>query len=61
MRDAVEEALRPGEGLRAVWSTRGLGANALDLYQGPRLIAKRAPDLVHWAVTVYPYESSTQW
>ena len=57
MRAAVEEALRPDEGLRAVWSTRGLGANALVCTKDRALIAKRAPDLVRWAVGVYPYDT----
>jgi hypothetical protein len=57
MREAVEATLRPGESIRAVWSTRGLGANALICTDDRALICKRASDLMHWAVSVYPYET----
>lgn len=57
MRAAVEDALGPDEGIHAVWSTRGIGANALVCTGDRALISKRAPDLVRWAVGVYPYET----
>jgi hypothetical protein len=54
MRQAVEEVLKPGEELLAIWNTRGYGANALVCAADRALIAKR-PALVRWSVGVYPY------
>jgi hypothetical protein len=54
MRDAVEDVLEPGEEIVAVWSTRGLGANALVCTSTRALIAKRA-ELIRWSVGVFAY------
>lgn len=54
MRGAIEEALEPGEEIVAVWSTRGLGANALVCTSARALIAKRA-ELIRWSVAAFPY------
>lgn len=53
MRDAVAEVLEPGEEIVAVWTTRGLGANALVCTPARALIAKR--QLVRWSVAAFPY------
>jgi hypothetical protein len=53
MRDAVAEVLEPGEEIVAVWTTRGLGANALICTPARALIAKR--QLVAWSVAAFPY------
>lgn len=53
MRQAVEEVLKPGEQLLAIWNTRGYGANALICAADRALIAKRP--LLRWTVGVYPY------
>jgi hypothetical protein len=53
MRDAVAEVLEPGEGIVVLWSTRGLGANALVCTPTRALIAKRA--LTRWSVATFPY------
>ena len=54
MRGALEEALEPGEEILKVWSTRGLGANALVCAAERALISKRT-DLIHWSVGAFPY------
>jgi hypothetical protein len=54
MRGAIEEALEPGEEIVAVWSTRGLGANALVCTSTRALIAKRA-ELIRWSVAAFSY------
>jgi hypothetical protein len=53
MRDAVAEVLEPEEEIVAVWTTRGLGANALVCTPERALIAKRR--LVRWSVAAFPY------
>jgi hypothetical protein len=53
MRAAVEEVLEPGEEIMALWTTRGLGANALICTPTRALIAKRR--LVAWSVAAIPY------
>jgi hypothetical protein len=53
MRYAVAEALEPSEEIVAVWTTRGLGANALICTPARALIAKR--QLVAWSVASFPY------
>jgi hypothetical protein len=53
MRDAVAEVLEPDEQIVALWTTRGLGANALICTPVRALIAKRP--LVGWTVTAFPY------
>jgi hypothetical protein len=53
MRDAVAAILEPGEEIVAVWTTRGLGANALVCSPKRALIAKRR--LVRWSVAAFPY------
>jgi len=54
MRGAIEAALEPGEEILQVWSTRGLGANALVCAATRVLISKRT-DLIHWSVGAFPY------
>jgi hypothetical protein len=54
MREALETELAPSEEIRAVWNTRGLGANALVCTSERALIAKR-PSLTRWTVGIYPY------
>jgi hypothetical protein len=54
MRDAIEATLEPGEEVTAVWSTRGLGANALVCGTTRALIAKRRA-LRGWTVAAFPY------
>jgi hypothetical protein len=54
MRAAVERALEPGEEVVAVWTTRGLGANALVCSASRALISKRTA-LVGWSVGAFPY------
>jgi hypothetical protein len=54
MRGAIEEALEAGEEIVAVWSTRGLGANALVCTSTRALVAKRA-ELIRWSVATFPY------
>jgi hypothetical protein len=54
MRAAIEDALQPGEEIVAVWTTRGLGANALVCTYARALIAKRA-ELIRWSVAAFPY------
>lgn len=53
MAAAVEEALEPDELLVGVWSTRGLGANALVCAAERALVAKR--QLTAWTVGSFPY------
>jgi hypothetical protein len=53
MRDAVAEVLEPGEEIVAVWTTRGLGANALVCTPARALIAKR--QFISWSVAAFPY------
>jgi hypothetical protein len=53
MRDTVSDVLEPGEEIVAVWTTRGLGANALVCTPARALIAKR--QLVRWSVGAFPY------
>jgi hypothetical protein len=53
MRDAVEDVLEPEEAIVAVWTTRGLGANALVCTPARALIVKR--QLVTWSVAEFPY------
>lgn len=54
MRAAVLEVLEPGEDIVGVWTTRGIGANALICTAVRALIAKRA-ELIHWSVAAFPY------
>jgi hypothetical protein len=54
MRGAIDEVLEPGERILAVWSTRGLGANALVCTPTRALISKRT-DLIRWTVGVFRY------
>jgi hypothetical protein len=53
MRDAVGEVLETGETIIALWTTRGLGANALICTPVRALIAKR--QLISWSVAAFPY------
>jgi hypothetical protein len=53
MRDAVAEVLETGETIVGLWTTRGLGANALVCTPTRALIAKR--QLARWSVGVFPY------
>jgi hypothetical protein len=53
MRDAVAAVLEPDERIVVLWTTRGLGANALICTPARALIAKRR--LVSWSVAVFPY------
>jgi hypothetical protein len=54
MRDAVLAALGPDERIVAVWSTRGIGANALVCTSTRALTAKRT-ELIRWSVAAFPY------
>ncbi len=54
MRDVIEQALEAGEEVVGVWSTRGLGANALVCAPARALISKRS-GLRRWSVTAFPY------
>jgi hypothetical protein len=54
MRQAVEQVMGPDEALLGVWTTRGLGANALVCTSRRALVAKRA-ELVRWSVGSFPY------
>jgi len=54
MRAAVDEVLDPGEEVVAVWTTRGIGANALVCARTRAVIAKRA-ELIRWNVFPFPY------
>jgi hypothetical protein len=53
MRDAVAEVLEPDEEIVALWTTRGLGANALICTPTQALIAKR--QFISWSVAAFPY------
>jgi hypothetical protein len=53
MAAAVDEVLEAGELLVDVWSTRGIGANALVCAAERALIAKRR--LTSWTVGSFPY------
>ena len=54
MRDDVLAALGPDERIVAVWSTRGIGANALVCTSTRALTAKRT-ELIRWSVAAFPY------
>lgn len=54
MRGAIEEALEPGEDIIGVWTTRGLGANALVCAPTRALISKRV-GLARWTVGAFRY------
>jgi hypothetical protein len=58
MRAELEQTLESGEEILELWSTRGIGANALVCTPTRALISKRS-NLIRWMVGTFPYSELT--